>query len=333
MRVAFLSHNAQAGDAIGRQLAEKVAFFLDRGADVRVLLESVRRLHPGLKPYVRRVTADRLPSADRRFLDSADLIVVEYGQYYGLLDLLPLLAGGKARILVDYHGATPPDLGGPNLRDALRRGEHNRGLIGFADAAVAHSRFAADELKAAIDYPGESLHTVGFPLDLDWFSPGPPTTPLRKQLGHDSARVLLFVGRLAPNKRLPVLVEALARLRDEQPAVHAWVVGDGGDCYEAERCRCRELAVERGVADRLHFLGRLDDGRLRDAYRSADLLVIPSVHEGYCLPVAEAQACGLPVVAARAAALPETVGETGLTFRPDDAADLARQVRRLLAPA
>src|SRR5436305_12153669 len=91
MRVAFLSHNAQAADAIGRQLAEKVAFFLDRGADVRVLLESARRLHSGLKPYVRRVTVDRLSPADRRFLDSADLIAVEYGQYYCLLDLLPLL--------------------------------------------------------------------------------------------------------------------------------------------------------------------------------------------------------------------------------------------------
>src|SRR5262249_38505002 len=58
---------------------------------------------------------------------------------------------------------------------------------------------------------------------------------------------------------------------------------------------------------------------------------MPSIHEGFCLPVVEAMACGLPVIAARAGALPETVGDAGLTFTPDDAADLARQVKRLLA--
>src|SRR5262249_18160080 len=89
-------------------------------------------------------------------------------------------------------------------------------------------------------------------------------------------------------------------------------------------------AAERGVAERLHFLGHVEAGRLRDAYHSADVFVMPSLHEGFCLPVLEAIACGLPVVAARAAALPQTVAGAGLTFVPDDAEDLARQIRRVL---
>jgi glycosyltransferase involved in cell wall biosynthesis len=144
-------------------------------------------------------------------------------------------------------------------------------------------------------------------------------------------RLLLFVGRLAHNKRVPVLIEALARLREVTPAVHAVLIGDEGDLYQPEARHCRDLAAELGVADRLHWLGRVDDDTLRDAYRSADVLVMPSRHEGFCLPVLEAMACGLPVVAARAAALPETVADAGLTFTPDDADDLARQVRRILA--
>ena len=154
---------------------------------------------------------------------------------------------------------------------------------------------------------------------------------LRPQLGLPAnTRLLLFVGRLAPNKRVPVLIEALARLRDQTPPIHGVIVGEGGDAYAAERDRCRERAARLGVTDRLHFLGHVDDGQLRDAYRDADVFVMPSVHEGFCLPVMEALSCGTPVVAARATALPETVGDAGLTFTADAADDLARVLSRIL---
>src|SRR5205807_1108522 len=98
---------------------------------------------------------------------------------------------------------------------------------------------------------------------------------------------------------------------------------------EADRCRRR--AVELGVEERLHLLGHVPAAQLRDAYQVADAFVMPSRHEGFCIPVIEALSAGLPVVAARAGALSETVGSAGLTFTPDDAADLARQIRRVLA--
>src|SRR5689334_2307150 len=84
MRVALLSHNAPAGDAIGRQLAEKVAFFADRGADVRLYVESDARLHAGLRAYTRRFPAAGPDGPDWQFLASADLVVVEYSRHYSL---------------------------------------------------------------------------------------------------------------------------------------------------------------------------------------------------------------------------------------------------------
>ena len=141
------------------------------------------------------------------------------------------------------------------------------------------------------------------------------------------------MGRLAPNKNLPVLVEAVARLRDLAPAVHAVIIGDTSDIYADEMRRCRHLARQLGIENRVHFLGSVTEDRLADCYRDADLLVIPSEHEGFCIPVLEAQACGLPVIAARATALPETVGGAGLTFTAGEVDDLAGQVRRSCGPA
>src|SRR5262249_49540936 len=141
---------------------------------------------------------------------------------------------------------------------------------------------------------------------------------------------LLFVGRLAPNKRVPLLVQALARLSDLQPSVHAVVIGDDTDLYRAEAEHCRHIAQQLGVAHRFHLLGQLSDSELHAPYRTPDVFVMPWIHEGFCLPVIEALACAVPVIAARATALPETVGDAGLSFTPDDLDDLERQLRRVL---
>ena len=330
MRVAILTANARAGDAIGNQVAEKVAFFRDRGADVRVFAECRRSLHPDLRPFCRSINPQEPEGKAWQFLVSADLVIAEYGHAYSLLGLLPLLAGGKPRILIDYHGVTPPELWEGGHRDLLEAGLRQRGLVWCAGAAIVHSRFTRHELLEPTRFPRERCQVVPLPVDTDFFCPGPVAPGWREPMGLRGATVLLFVGRLAPNKRVPILIEALDRLRQRMPPVHAVIVGDAGDVYELERRRCEERAAALGLADRVHFLGQVNPDQLRAAYRGADVFVMPSRHEGFCLPVVEAMACGLPVVAARAGALPETVGVAGLTFHPDDADDLARQLGRVL---
>jgi hypothetical protein len=150
------------------------------------------------------------------------------------------------------------------------------------------------------------------------------------ETGVSEGPILLFVGRAAPSKGLDVLVEGLAKLRESGVAAHVVCVGDTSDVYAREVRRCIDLARCRGVAGALRFVGEVSAKKLREAYRSADLLVMPSRHEAFGLPVLEAMACGLPVLAARTAALGETVGAAGLTFRPDDPDDLARQAADLL---
>jgi glycosyltransferase involved in cell wall biosynthesis len=329
MRVALVSMNAPAWDAIGNSVAEKFAFFRERAGDVRVFVESAQRLHPALAGQC-QVVPDAEPQGEFwDFLRSADLVCVEFGQYYSLLSLVPLLAGGKPRILIDYHSVTPPKFWPSHNREALTQGQAYRGLAWCADLSVAHSHFTKDELVSHTGLPADRVQVLGLPVERQAFSAGPDR---RGELGLEGCQVLLFVGRLAPNKRPALLVEALGHLRDLAPPVHAVFVGDAGDLYQAEAQRCLDRASELGLSERVHMLGMLPEARLAEIYRSADLLVAPSVWEGFCVPVVEAMASGLPVVAARAAGLPETVASAGLTFKPDDAWDLARQVRQVLDP-
>jgi glycosyltransferase involved in cell wall biosynthesis len=330
MRVAILTQHAPAGDAIGNQTAEKLAFFLDRGAEVRVFLETSRNLHPALRGHTQVVMEPRPVGDTWEYLSSADLVIAEFGQYYPLLGLLPLLTDSGPRTLVDYHGFTPAELWDGNGREVLENAARWRGLAWCADRVIAHSDFTRRELVDATGFPAEYVAPLGHVIDCTRCAPGRPTRHLLDRPGSGPMTVLLFVGRLAPNKRVHVLVEALARLRDLIPPVHALVVGQDTDVYQNELCRCRKSAAALGVGDRLHCRGHLDDASLLDAYRSADLFVMPSRHEGFCIPVIEAMASALPVIAARAAALPQTVGDAGLTFVADDPDDLARQIRRVL---
>src|SRR5262245_29255503 len=126
MRVALVSHNARSGDAIGNQVAEKLAFFLERGAEVRVLVESAERIHPEVARHHQLMKAEPVGDA-WEFLSTADLVCIEFGQFYSLLTLLPLLE--KPRVIVDYHGITPLELWSGHNREAVLKGLQQRGLV------------------------------------------------------------------------------------------------------------------------------------------------------------------------------------------------------------
>jgi glycosyltransferase involved in cell wall biosynthesis len=163
-------------------------------------------------------------------------------------------------------------------------------------------------------------------IDLRRFAPRPRDEALRRRLELPADRPLaLYVGRISEEKRVDVLLDAIAQLR--QPAHLA--LGGSGPIRQQLEARAAELNITRRVS----FLGHVPDEDLVDLYRLADLFVMPSVAELQSVATLEALAVGLPVVAADAGALPELVrdGENGLLFSPDDSAALARRLDCLAA--
>jgi glycosyltransferase involved in cell wall biosynthesis len=130
---------------------------------------------------------------------------------------------------------------------------------------------------------------------------------------------------MTPQKGHAVLLEALTRLSPPASPPRLALVGDG-DLRPALEARAREL----GIADRVLFLGVRSD--VPDLMRAADLLALPSLHEGFGLVLAEAMACALPVVGSDTGPVPEIVenGRSGILFPPGDAAALAAALARLI---
>lgn len=139
--------------------------------------------------------------------------------------------------------------------------------------------------------------------------------------------MILFVGNSEDrNKGAKFLIEAVRILKDRGVDFHL-VFKDRLDAEMAPR-----LATELGVRDRMTFVGRLPVEDLARLYNEAEVLVSPSVYEGFGLPAAEANACGVPVVATTAGAFPEVIadGETGLLVPPANAVALADAIEALL---
>jgi SAM-dependent methyltransferase len=134
---------------------------------------------------------------------------------------------------------------------------------------------------------------------------------------------VLYVGRLGQEKNVARLIEALALLRE--PSLKLRLVGDGRLRGDLER-RAREAGVTA------EFLGVVPHGRLPQQFRAADCFVLPSLTEGNPKALIEAMACGLPCAASARGGIPSIVedGVTGLLFDPEDVADIAGAVERLL---
>jgi glycosyltransferase involved in cell wall biosynthesis len=140
-------------------------------------------------------------------------------------------------------------------------------------------------------------------------------------------RFVLHVGTLQPRKNIPVLLEAMARLPKELANIPLVLVGGKGWLYDQIFQRVNEL----GLQGRVHFAGYVADEALPLWYNAASVLVLPSVYEGFGLPIVEALACGTPVIAANVSALPEAAGDAGLFFEPHDAPTLAGHLATLLS--
>jgi glycosyltransferase involved in cell wall biosynthesis len=292
-------HQVAAGvaprDAITHHMIEARSVLRGMGLRSEILADP-EHIHPMLAGEVRSATRWRDVSRP------GDAAILHYSIASG-----PMFAIAEAcdRCALHYHNITPADLlwrWAPRI--ALECAVGRRRLLDLRPRirlVGAVSEYNARELEGLGFGEARVLGVMRQEMAVAPRIPGGGGGPAR----------LLFVGRGVPNKAQHHLVLASAALAEAGRDHVVWLVGAWSAAPEYE-AHCRRLARSLGVADRVRFLGSVDDAELARRFADADAFLCLSDHEGFCVPLIEAMAAGLPIVAYASSAIPETLGGAGL---------------------
>ncbi len=228
-------------------------------------------------------------------------------------------AGLKGARVLQYHNITPAHFFAPYDPGLFRLAALGRRelatLAGRVDLALGDSEFNRQELE---DLGFTPTGVLPIAVNTERIT-GAPRRPALEKILADGLINILFVGRIVPNKRIEDhirLAEVYKRYVDSHYRFIFVGRYDGLPRYYAQ---VRALISEyQMLPDRFWFTGPVPDEDLAAFYRWADVYVSLSEHEGFCVPLIEAMAADVPVLAYAAGAVPETLGGAGVLFAPKD---------------
>jgi glycosyltransferase involved in cell wall biosynthesis len=185
---------------------------------------------------------------------------------------------------------------------------------------ITVSKSSATDIVAQMGGHADRMAIVPVGVDHTQFKPLDHVTPV-------PGRIMTTASADVPMKGLVPLLEATAKVRTERPA-ELVIIGK-----PRAESRVGETIKRLGLEDAVTFVSGVSDQRIVELYNEAEVVVVPSLYEGFSLPAIEAMACGRPLVATTGGALPEVVGthdETGLLVPPNDPGALATAIGQAL---
>jgi glycosyltransferase involved in cell wall biosynthesis len=237
------------------------------------------------------------------------------------------LGSNNHKVLI-YHNITPPEFYTdfyPTAARICRLGRELLPRLTGCDLALGDSDYNRRELVAA-GFEEEKTGVLPINPPLDKLDGVEEDAEFSRRLG-DGKLNLLFVGRVAPNKRVEDLIKLFYCYNRGINAASRLVVA--GSLLTTYHAALLSLARRMGIQDRVLFLGKVSDSRLKSCYLHSHYYVSMSEHEGFCVPPLEAFHFDLPVLAYAAGAVPETMGGAGVIFDVKDYPRLAELVERL----
>jgi len=223
-----------------------------------------------------------------------------------------------ARVLY-YHNVTPAHFFAPFDARIARLAALGRqelaSLVDRVDLALGVSEFNRRELEE-LDFAATGVLPLA--VDTARLTEAPPI-PVLDSLLQDGLVNILFVGRLAPNKKIEDHIRLAEQYKRYVDAYYRFIFVGRYDAVPRYHASIRALVAEfRMLPERFWFTGPVPEAELAAYYRNAHVYVSLSEHEGFCAPLVEAMAMDVPILAYAEAAVPETLGGAGVSFAPKD---------------
>lgn len=322
-RVAIVTPSITASDAVSNDVVGMYRVLQKYDFNARIFAESWTLKFPKISP------AEAVPA----FLKKPDDVLIYHysrGWDYGLR----LVENPGRKTVVRYHNVTPPEFFvkyNADLAAMCLAGRKQLSSIASANCDRYLSASAYNMRELVSEGASEAKSFVVPPFhQIDRLFSLPPEREVLKTYG-DSKINICMVGRVAPNKGHPALIEAFAAYHHEYNSESRLIIIG----KEETRLRnysplLRELANRLKVRDAVVFAGEVSEVELRGYYQSAHAFMITSEHEGFCVPLVEAMAMGIPIVAYASSAIGETVGEAGIVWEERNPYLMAETIDRLI---
>jgi L-malate glycosyltransferase len=245
-----------------------------------------------------------------------DITIFHFALPSPMTDAFAALNGAK---VLQYHNITPAAFFAPYDAGLFRLAALGRRelatLAGRVDLALGDSEFNRRELEA-LGFTRTGVLPIA--VDTERITSAPPRPALERILA-DGLINVLFVGRIVPNKKIEDHIRLAELYKRNVDSYYRFIFVGRHDGVPRYYAQIRALIAEfEMLPDRFWFTGPVPDEDLAAFYRWADAYVSLSEHEGFCVPLVEAMAADVPVVAYAAGAVPETLGGAGLLFEPKD---------------
>lgn len=230
------------------------------------------------------------------------------------------LATLHGRRIIQYHNITPAHFFAPYDADIFRIAALGRSelktLVGQVDLALGDSEYNRREL-AALGFA--QTRVMPIIVDTTRITNSPRLPALERSLTEDGWANILFVGRIAPNKRIEDHVRLAEHYKRYVDSDYRFIFVGRSNAVPRYYDTLRALIAEYEIpTDRFVFTGPVPEVELATYYRTASAYVSLSEHEGFCVPLVEAMAADVPVLAFGSTAVPETLGGAGVCFAPKD---------------
>ena len=305
MRIHQWVPAAHKGDAIGDSARKVRAMLREMGHESELFALTIDD----------DLRGDVLPFADAA-ASGGDVTIFHFALPSPMTEAFARLKGAK---VLQYHNITPAAFFAPYDTGLFRLAALGRQelatLAGRVELALGDSDFNRQELES-LGFNRTGVMPIA--VNTERITAAPPRPALERIL-RDGLINILFVGRIVPNKKIEDHIRLAEMYKRYIDSYYRFIFVGRYDGLPRYYAQIRALIEQyEMLPDRFWFTGPVPDDDLAAFYRWSDAYVSLSEHEGFCVPLVEAMAADVPVVAYAAGAVPETLGGAGLLFAPKD---------------